>query len=285
MLRLFIVDGYLWIHRAYHASVRAGLTSPSGEPTGATHIFITALLKLIREREPDLLCIAMEGGGKTFRHEISADYKANRSLPVDDFTIQRERIEQILGAMNIPILRVAGYEADDIIGTVAKYAQDDGIDVTICSKDKDMLQLVDDTISILHAKTGEYIDIGNVVEKIGVRPEQFIDCLALQGDPSDNIIGVPGIGGKTAAKLISKYGSVENLVTYIHELKGKRRENLFEHKHRLTMNKVLVTIDCEVPIEIDYYSFMLGMYDEDKLREIFTELDFNQLMSQMGLEE
>lgn len=283
-MKLFIIDGYLWIHRSYHASKNAGLTSESGEPTGATHIFMTSLLKLIREEEPDLLCVAMEGGGKTFRHEISSDYKANRSMPADDFTIQRIRIEEILDAMNIPMLRVAGFEADDIIGTVARYAQEDGIDVVICSKDKDMLQLVDKGIEVFYAKTGEYTDVAGMIIKIGVSPKEFVDCLALQGDAADNVIGVPGIGSKTAAKLIRKYGSIENLITHLHELKGKQKDNLFDHKQRLAMNKLLVTIDCDVPLDFDYYDLMLDGYDEDKLRDIFTELGFNQLMVQMDLD-
>lgn len=236
-MKLFIIDGYLWIHRAYHASKHADLTSESGEPTGATHIFMTSLLKLIREQEPDLLCVAMEGGGKTFRHEISSDYKANRSMPTDDFTIQRLRIEEILDAMHIPILRVPGYEADDIIGTVARYAQEDGIDVVICSKDKDMLQLIDTGIEVFHIKTGEYTDVNKMIDQVGVSPDKFVDCLALMGDKADNVIGVPGIGAKTAAKLINKYGFIENLIVNLHELKGKQQANLIEHEDRLAMNK------------------------------------------------
>lgn len=286
-MKLFIIDGYLWIHRAFHASIRAGLTNSSGEPTGATHIFVTSLLKLLREQEPDLLCIAMEGeGGRTFRHEISSDYKANRTMPVDDFTIQRKRIEEILEAMNIPALRATGYEADDIIGTLAKYAQEDGIDVVICSKDKDMLQLIDKGITILYAKTGEIIDVDKMVEKTGVTPDKFVDCLALQGDATDNVFGVPGIGMKTAAKLINKYGTIENLIKHIDELQpDKRQATLREHAHRLGMNKQLVTIDCKVPIDIDYYSFMLDGYDRDKLRKIFDELEFSQLIFRLELDE
>ena len=286
MINLYIIDCYLWIHRAYHAPLQAELTSPSGEPTGATYIFMTSLLKLLREQKPDLLCVAMEGeGGKTFRHEISSTYKANRSMPADDFTIQRKRIEEILEAMNIPMLRADGYEADDIIGTVSKRAAADGIEVVICSKDKDMLQLVDNDISVFYAKTGEYINVDKMIEKTGVSPDKFIDSLALQGDSADNVFGVPGIGMKTAAKLINEYGSIENLIEHIDELKPKRQAALREHMNRLPLNKKLVTIACDVPIDIDYYSFMLDGYNKDKLREIFIELDFNQLMSRLELDE
>jgi DNA polymerase-1 len=284
MIKLYIIDGYMWIHRAYHASIRAGLTSPSGEPTGATHVFVSALLKFIREQEPQLLCVAMEGGGKTFRTDICPTYKANRSLPADDFTIQRKRIEEILHAMKIPILRVPGYEADDIIGTLSKQAQDEGFDVYICSKDKDMLQLVDEHISIFINKTGEYKSREKIIEEIGITPDKFIDYLALQGDSSDNVLGIPGIGGKTAAKLLKKYDSIENLLEHIDELKGKQKENLQEYKDRLPIAQKLVTIDCNVPLgELDYVNFVLDefSYDEEELRRIFTELNFNQLLYQM----
>jgi len=286
-LKLYIIDGYMWIHRAYHASIRAGLTNSSGEPTGAVHVFTTSLLKLIREKQPDLLCVAMEGGGKTFRHELSGEYKANRTPPTDDFTIQRLRIEQILMAMNIPILRAAGYEADDIIGTVAKYAQKDRVVTYICSKDKDMLQLVDTYIKVFIAKTDEYFGVNDVVKKVGVLPSQFVDCLALMGDSSDNVLGVPGIGIKTAAKLINKYGTLENLLDHIDELKPKRATALREHEHRLALNKKLVTIDSKVDIDIDYYDYVLDEngYDKEELLKIFTELEFNQLVVQMEVEE
>lgn len=287
MIKLFVIDGYMWIHRAYHASAHAGLTSPSSEPTGATHIFVTSLLKFIREQEPQLLCVAMEGGGKSFRTEICETYKANRSLPADDFTIQRKRIEQILRAMNIPMLRVPTFEADDIIGTLSKQAPALGFEVFICSKDKDMLQLVDEHVSIFINKTGEYKNRDKVIEEIGIAPDKFIEYLALQGDSSDNVFGIPGIGGKTAAKLLQKYGTIESIFEHIDELKGKQKDNLLEYKDRLPIGKKLVTIDCSVPLgDLSYVDFVLDEagYDDEELRRIFAELDFNQLLYQMDLD-
>lgn len=286
MINLYIIDGYMWIYRAYHASVRAGLTSPSGEPTGAVHIFMTNLLKFIDEQDPHLICVAMEGGGKSFRTEICETYKANRSLPADDFTIQRLRIEEILHAMKIPILRVSGFEADDIIGTLSKQAQDEGFEVFICSKDKDMLQLVDEHIGIFINKTGEYKNRAKVIEDIGITPDKFTDWLALQGDSSDNVLGIPGIGGKTASKLLKKYGTIEGILECINELKGKQKANLLEYKDRLPIAQKLVTIDCSVPLgDLDYVDFVLDefSYDDEELRRIFAELGFNQLLYQMDL--
>lgn len=288
MINFYIIDGYMWIHRAYHASVRAGLTSPSGEPTGATHVFVSALLKFIREQDPMMICVAMEGGGKTFRTDICETYKANRSLPTNDFTKQRKRIEEILYAMKIPMLRVAGFEADDIIGTLSKKAQAEGFEVFICSKDKDMLQLVDEHIGIFINKTGEYKDRAKVIEDIGITPDKFIDYLALQGDSSDNVLGIPGIGGKTASKLLQKYGTIESILEHIDELKGKQKANLLEYKDRLPIAQKLVTIDCNVPLgDLDYTDFVLdeSSYDAEELVRIFTELDFNQLLYQMDLGE
>ncbi len=283
MKSLFIIDGYLHIHRAYHAPLQIDLTSPSGEPTKATYIFTTALLKLIREEDPDMLAVAMEGRTKTFRCDLSSEYKANRSLPSSDFIIQRDRIEQILEAMNIPIIRMDGYEADDIIGTVSRLAQQDGHEVFICSKDKDMQQLLSFNARMLDMKTGKYTTIDDLAEKHGIWPRHIIDVLALQGDSTDNIPGVPSIGFKTAADWIRKYDSVEGLFEHIDDIKGKKKEKLLEFKDQILLNKKLTTIDCCVPIKVDFDELNIKEYDRGKLLEIFTELGFNSLISQLSL--
>lgn len=284
MKKLMIVDGYLLIYRAYHAPIGTTLTSPSGEPTNATYIFTTSLFKLIREQKPDALVVAMEGTSRLLRKERYAEYKANRSWPTDSFILQRDRIEEILSAMHIPVLRVNGYEADDIIGTVSKKAQRDGFEVFICSTDKDMSQLLDHNIHMFNMKTGKLTDVDGLVEKIGVPPEKFIDYLALQGDSGDNVPGIPGIGPKTAMQLIRRYGSIKNLFECLGELSDRHRNNLVKFKDRLLLGKKLVAIDCDVPIEIDYKSFAVKEFDKSKLREIFVELEFNKLMTQLGLE-
>ena len=279
--RLFIIDGYLHIYRAYYAPLGIQLTSPSGEPVNATYIFTAALLKLIREQEPDALVVAMEGKCKPFRNELYSEYKANRSIPTDEFIIQRDRIETIVSAMHIPVLRADGYEADDVIGTVAKRAQPNGYEVFICSTDHDMFQLLDGSISMFNMKTGELTDVKKMVNRTGVRPDEFIDCLALQGDPGDNVPGIPGVGPKTAAKWISRYGSIEQLIEHVDEIKGRHRDNLRKFKDQLLLSKKLVTIDCNVPLE--NYNFAMKEFNKDKLNQIFTELGFNSLLAQLEL--
>ena len=281
---LYIIDGHAHIYAAYYAPMRQRLTSPAGEPTKATYIFTTALLGLIQRQKPDMLVVAMDSKIPTFRSEIYAEYKANRPPMPDDMPQQINRIEQILDAMNIPMLRLDGFEADDIIGTLAKKAVADGNDVFICSKDKDILQLLDDHISTFNIKTDTAANVTSMVEKMGITPAQFVDALALQGDTSDNVPGVPDVGPKTALDWIRKYGSIENLYRHIDEIKGKRGDNLRRFKDILTLSKTLVTIDCNVPLEIDYDSLSLKEFNEAELAQIFTELGFNRLLSQLGLQ-
>lgn len=279
--RFFIIDGYLLIYRAFCAPIGTTLTSPSGEPTNGTYIFTTSLLKLIREQKPDALVVAIEGKSKLFRNELYAEYKANRVRPTNDFILQRDRIETIVNAMHIPVLRVDGYEADDIIGTVAKRARQDGYEVFICSTDHDMFQLLDGNISMFSMKTGEYLRLNGMIERIGVMPSQFIDYLALQGDPGDNIPGIPGVGPKTAAQWISKYGNIENLIEHVDELKGRHRDNLRKFRDQLAMSKKLVTIDCDVALE--NYNPTMKEFDKDKLKQLFVELGFSRLITQLNL--
>jgi len=282
--RLFILDGYYHIFRAYYAPMGRSLSSPTGEPTSATYMFVVSLLKLLRDQEPDALVVAMEGGGRTLRSRLYPEYKSTRSLPPDDFSIQRDRIKQILGAMRIPILWSRGYEADDIIGTLCKRAYTTEYETIICSNDKDMYQLLNDRTCMYDVSTCSYMDVEDMVEKTSVRPCEFIDYLALQGDGSDNIPGLPNVGAKTAAKWIHKYGSIKNLLEHADEVKGRHNSTLKENKELLLLCKKLVTIECDVPIYTDFSGFDLQEYDCDKLLEIFEELQFNQLILNMGLD-
>jgi DNA polymerase-1 len=229
-----------------------------------------------------MLAVAMDSKTPTFRSKIYAEYKAQRPPMPDDMPVQIDRIEQILAAMNIPILRLNGFEADDIIGTLAKKAAADGYDCLICSKDKDVLQLLDEHISVFDIKTDTSTDITAMLEQIGVTPVQFIDVLALQGDASDNVPGVPDVGPKTALDWIQKYGSIENLYKHLDEIKGKRGQNLQKFKDNVTLSKRLVTIDCNIPLKVDYDALALKKFDEAGLAQIFTELGFNRLLTQLG---
>ena len=281
--KLFIIDGHAYIYAGYYAPMRQRLTSPSGEPTKATYIFTTAMLGLIQRQKPDMLAVAMDSKTPTFRVKIYPEYKAHRPPMPDDMPAQINRIEQILDAMNVPVLRLNGFEADDVIGTLSKKAAADGYDCLICSGDKDVLQLLDDRISTFDIKTDTRTDVVTMVEQMGVTPEQFVDCLALQGDASDNVPGVPDVGPKTALDWIRKYGSIDNLYEHIDEIKGKRGDNLRKFKDSAILSKELVTIDCDVPLQIDYDVLALKKFNETKLAEIFTELGFNRLLTQLGL--
>ena len=281
--KLYIIDGHAHIYAAYFAPMRQQLTSPSGEPTKATYIFTAAILGLIQRLKPDMLAVALDSKVPTFRSEIYKEYKAHRPPMPDDMPAQIDRIEQILEAMNIPILRLDGFEADDIIGTLAKKVAAKGDDVLICTKDKDVLQLLDDHISAFDIKTDTRTDVAAMAEQMGITPEQFLDCLALQGDKVDNVPGIPDVGPKTALEWIRKYGSIENLYKHADEIKGKRGENLRKFKDNVTLSRKLVIINCNVPVKIDYKNLALKKFNEPRLAQIFTELGFSRMLTQLGL--
>lgn len=278
----YIIDGHAHIYAAYFAPMRQ-LTSSSGEPTKATYIFTTAVLGLIKNQKPDMLVVAMDSKTPTFRAKIYPDYKAHRPPMPDDMPVQINRIEEIMSAMNVPVLRVNGFEADDLIGTLAKKAAKEGIDVYICSKDKDILQLIDEHVFAYDMKTGDKTDVASIQAEMKIMPERFIDVLALQGDASDNVPGVADVGPKTALEWIQKYGSVDNLFAHAGEIPGKRGDNLRKSKDQVYLSRRLVTIDCDVPVKIDYEAFAVKPVDEALLTQIFNELGFTRLLGQMGL--
>ena len=280
---LYIIDGHAHIYAAYYARMTGELTAPSGEPTKATYIFTMAMLGLIQRRKPDMLVVAMDSKVPTFRVGIYPEYKANRAAMPDDLPGQIDRIEQILDAMNIPILRVPGYEVDDIIGTLAKKASAEKMDVYLCSKDKDLLQLLDERVRAFDIKQDLEFDPVRLKEEMGVTPSQFLDALALQGDTSDNVPGLPDVGPKTALAWIQQYGSIENLYEHADEIKGKRGESLRNNPDVVKLSKELVTIDCNVPVDIDYARMSVKEPDRPKLARLFTELGFSRLLTQLGL--
>ncbi|MBW8001910.1 MAG: DNA polymerase I [Planctomycetes bacterium] len=281
--KLYIIDGHAHIYAAYYAPMRP-LTGPSGEPTKAVYVFTSAILGLIKNIKPDMLVVAMDSKAPTFRKKIYKEYKAHRSPMPDDLPAQIKRIEQILNAMNIPVLKLDGFEADDIIGTLSKKAVKKGHQAYICSKDKDMLQLLNDHVFTYDIKTGIKTDAKKMKEQMNITPDQFLDALALQGDTSDNVPGVPDVGPKTALDWIQKYGSIENLYKHADEIKGKRGQSLRDSRELVKLSKELVTIDCATPIDIDYEKFTLTEPDNKKLAQIFTELGFTRLITQLGLQ-
>jgi len=280
---LYIIDGHAHIYAAYYAPMRP-LTGPGGEPTKAAYIFSSALIKLIERAKPDMLVVAMDSKAPSFRKEMYPEYKAHRSEMPEDMPAQILQIERILEAMNIPMFRIDGFEADDIIGTLSTKASAVGIDSYICSKDKDMLQLIDEHTCTYDIKTDTKTTAQSMQADMGITPSQFVDVLALQGDTADNIPGLQDVGPKTAIGWIQKYGSIENLYEHADEIKGKRGDSLRDGKDVLALSKELVTINRKCPVEFDHKTFEVNEPNEDALAKIFTELGFVKLLSLMDLE-
>jgi len=281
---LYIIDGHSHIYAAYYAPMSQRLTSPGGEPTKAAYIFTTTILKLLETRKPDMLVVAMDSHEPSFRTEIYRQYKAHRQPMPEDMPVQIRRIEQILDAMNIPIISRSSFEADDIIGTLAEKGSKAGLNVFICSKDKDMIQLLRyEGVYMYDVKNDILTDAAEFKRQTGLEPEQFIDVLALQGDAADNIPGVADVGPKTAIDWIIKYGSLENLYQHADEIKSRRGDNLRKSRELALLSKKLVTINCQVPVEVDEEKFAVRKFNEEKLVSIFTELGFNRLTAQLGL--
>src|SRR5579871_4872788 len=251
--RLFLIDTFGFIFRAYHARARSGappMRTSTGLSTEAVYIFNNMLRKLAKQHNPEYMAAVFESSEPTHRVQEFAEYKANRTETPPDLGDQIPYVRRVLNAMRIPILEYRGFEADDVIGTIARRAERDGVEVVIVSSDKDMLQLVSDRITMLNpAKDDEWYDPVKVKAFMGVRPDQVADLLALKGDAIDNIPGAPGIGDKGAKDLIGRFGSVEAAIEHAAEVERKMyRESLQNNVERILMSKRLATIDTNVPI-------------------------------------
>ena len=285
--RLFIIDGYATLYRAHYALIRNPLTNTAGTPTSAVFGFANQVFQLIDDEKPDYLVAAFDSKGKNFRHELYTDYKANRSEMPDEIQTQLPYLWELLEAMNIPILRVDGVEADDIIGTVAKMCDKENLQCNIVSGDKDFMQLINDK-TFLYApqarkRAKEIFDKKKVLEKWGVGPEHIIDLLGLMGDSSDNVPGVQGVGPKTAQKLIQDFGSIENIYEEINNISNeKMREKLLNSKDNALLSKQLVTILTDVKIDATINDFEKREMDSSKLEDIFKELEFSGLLRKIG---
>ena len=247
---LYLVDSMSNIHRAYHAIQR--LSTSAGRPTNAVYGFVTMLRKMVREHSPDLLAAAWDGPQRTLRHEAYAEYKANRAPMADDLASQLPEIREALAAYRIPVIELPGYEADDVIGSLAKKAESQGYDVVIVTADKDMLQLVSgERIRVFHTGKEIFLDDAGVTTFFGVAPGQVADVLALMGDSVDNIPGVPGVGAVTAKKWIAQYGSLAALLEHADEIKGKVGESLRAHREDALLSRRLVEIPVDLPVPFD----------------------------------
>ncbi|WP_437296473.1 DNA polymerase I [Sorangium sp. So ce426] len=275
---LYLVDLSGYVFRAYHAI--SPLSSPSGEPTHATYGTVAMLTKLVEERKPAYLGVAMDSPGKTFRDDLDPRYKAHRPPPPPDLGVQMSRCREIVEAYRIPIFIQEGLEADDLVAVAVARARERGLRVVIASSDKDLMQLVDgEQVMLWDAMRDKVYGHPEVVAKFGVPPEQVRDLLALVGDTSDNVPGVPGVGLKTAAELLAQFGSLSAIYERIGEVKKPRiRESLQQNEADARLSQKLVTLDGGAPVSLDLETLRYGGADTGRLRELFTELGFSRFL-------
>ena len=278
---VILVDASGWLFRAYHAL--PPLTNSRGEATGAIYGMANMLRKLIRDFAPQAIAVVFDAPGKTFREEIYADYKGTRDETPEDLKAQFPGIVELVGAMGLPVLQVSGVEADDVIGTLAKRARAEHREVLIVTSDKDMAQLVDAHVQLLDTMKNRRMDPAGVEEKFGVPPERIIDYLALVGDTSDNIPGVPLVGPKTAAKWLKEYGSLEGIVAAAGKIGGKAGDNLRDciARDQLALAHKLATIVCDVELPIALDALQPQPADADALAALYRRFEFNRLLEEI----
>ena len=280
--RLFLIDGNNQMYRAYHAL--HGLTGPDGRSTNAVYGFITMLRKLLTDQQPDLVAAAFDLKGPTFRHELAADYKATRRPMPEDLVEQVSWVHEACAALGVPVVTHAGFEADDVIGTLATQAVAAGLDVVVVTGDKDFFQLVGDRIRVFNPRDeGAWYDDAGVLEKFGVRPDQVVDVLALMGDASDNVKGVPGVGEKGARELLTDFGSLDWLLEHADELpKKKYRTALTEHADDARRSRELVRLVTDVPVPYEPERYRYQGPNRARCFTLFSELGFRSLVSEFA---
>jgi ribonuclease HI len=278
--KIYLLDGSGYIYRAYHG-IR-DLATSAGLRTNAIYGFTTLLLRLLREERPQHLAVIFDPPrGETFRSRLYPDYKANRAAMPDDLAVQLPYIKQMVRALNIPALEIPGFEADDVIATVARRSAAAGMEVTVVTGDKDLMQIVGEGISLLDTMKEKRSGPLEVFQRFGVAPERVADILGLAGDAADNIPGVPGIGEKTAAELVQRFGSLEEVLEWGHLVNGrKRREALRTHADQARLSKVLATVRDDVPLEISLDTLAPGVPNHAELLPLLRELEFGGLALQ-----
>ena len=282
--RLFILDGHSLAYRAFFA-LPSTLATTTGQVTNAVYGFTSMLIKLLAEERPDLIAVAFDVGRPVARLAMDADYKAGRRETPEDFKPQLGLIQEVVGSLRIPMLLVTDHEADDAIGTLALRAAEQGIEATIVTADRDFFQLVRPGVRVLFNRRGisdiVLFDEAAVQERFGLPPSKYLEFVALKGDTSDNIPGVPGVGDKTAAKLVQEFGSVEELLARTGELKGKLKENIEAAGDRLTLNKDLARIVTDLPLDVEPEDAVMGEWDVEEVRRLFTSLEFRSLFDRL----
>jgi DNA polymerase I len=282
--KLFLIDAYSLIFRAYYAFINNPRINSKGQNTSAIFGFTNSLNEILRKEQPSHIAVVFDPPGGSFRKELYPEYKANRGATPEDIIFAVPHIKAIIEGFRIPVIEVENYEADDTIGTLAKKAENEGFDVYMMTPDKDYGQLVSEKVKMYKpgrkGKPVEIVGKKEICEYYGIsKPEQVIDILALWGDASDNVPGVPGIGEKTASKLVAQFGSVEKLLLNVNLLKGKQKENLIASKELLKLSKKLVTIPLDVPVELEVEKLERKDPDREKLQKIFSELEFRTMAS------
>lgn len=286
MKKFYLLDAYALIYRAYYGLIRSPRINSKGQNTSAIFGFLTTLNEVLQKEQPDLLAIGFDPAGHTFRHELFPEYKAQREATPEDIKKAIPIIKDLIKAYRIPILEVPGFEADDVIGTMAKAAVREGYKVRMITPDKDYAQLVEPNLLMQRPGHGnapwEILDPQEVCEKYGLQsPLQVIDYLALMGDAADNIPGCPGVGPKTATTLLQQFGSCEDIIAHSSELKGAVRKKIEEHVDEIKLSKILTTIKTDVPLQYDFEQFKIEEPDKEALRQIFTELEFRSFLTKL----
>jgi len=275
-----LVDGSSFLYRAFHAM--PNLMNSKRQPTGAVYGIVNMLKNLLKEHDPDSMAVIFDAPGKTFRDDLYKEYKANRSAMPDDLRQQIDWVNEIVEALGLPLLSIKGVEADDVIGTFAREAEEKNLPVLICSGDKDLSQLVTENVLVSDTMKGVTYDIEGVKDKMGVYPNQIIDYLALIGDTSDNIPGVPKVGPKTAAKWLMEHGSLDEILKHADEIKGKVGEYLRDSLEQIPLSHQLATIKTDVELDRSIEQLTLNDPDEEKLKTLYAELQFKTWLSELG---
>ena len=276
---LVLVDGTAYLYRAFHAL--PALTTSAGEPTGGIHGVLNMLSNIVERYEPERMAFVFDAPGKTFRDDLYARYKATRPPMPDDLRAQIEPLLEAVDAMGIPVLRIPGVEADDVIGTLATHCSETGQRAVISTSDKDMTQLVDEYVEIVNTMTDQKLDMNGVKQKFGVPPDRIVDFLTLVGDTSDNIPGVPGVGPKTAAKWLDEYGDLDNLREHADEIGGKVGERFRASLADLPLYTALVTIKCDVELPAAPDDLVVRPPDTARLRPLLERLEMHSTLERL----
>ncbi|HET9007095.1 MAG TPA: 5'-3' exonuclease H3TH domain-containing protein, partial [Actinomycetes bacterium] len=283
---LVLLDGHSLAYRAFFA-LPSDLQTTTGQLTNVVYGFTTMLVKLFGDFSPDRIAVCFDLGRPAYRHDVYDGYKANRRTTPDDFSSQMPLVREVLAALRIPVVEVAGYEADDLIATLVKEARQERLPVLVVTGDRDNLQLIDDEAEVRVMMTRRGItdtavyDEAAVQERYGVPPERYIDVAALRGDPSDNLPGVPGVGDKTATKLVQAYGTAEEVVAHADEQRGKLKENLLAHGEDVLRNKQLMRLRDDVPLPVGVRDLRMGAWDRAEIHRLFDTLEFHPLRERL----